>query len=210
MKDLRNLPPEVLTRVGDSPLVATTVASSLQEVRLARVELRADGDSATVEGYATIYDYPYHVAGGPPFGWTETIALGAAKRSVAERDDVKLYYNHDGPVLARTKAGTLTLESDDIGLRVAGELDLRREAARDLRFALERGDVDEMSFAFRALRQEWNDDYTTRTITELKLYDVSVVDFPANPATVAQVRGDSKPAERKGMSLSLARAILAA
>ncbi len=208
MNDLRNLPDPVIERVGDSPLVAVRACGDLQERRLAKVELRADGDTASVYGYATVYDYPYDVAGGPPWGWTETIASGAATKSVRVKDDVKLYYNHAGPVLARTKGGTLHLESDDIGLKVEGELDLRREPARDLRFALERGDVDEMSFAFRALRQEWNDDYTERSITELKLYDVSVVDFPANPATVAQVRGDSEPA-RAHFSLALARELAA-
>ena len=55
-----------------------------------------DGGTAIVDGYATIYDYAYDVAGGPPYGWTETITAGAADRSVTERDDTRLLFNHDG------------------------------------------------------------------------------------------------------------------
>ena len=75
----------------------------------------------------------------------------------------------------------------------------------DIVAAMRRGDLDEMSFAFRVLRQEWNSDYTERFITEVKLFDVSLVTFPANPATVAQVRNESPPAAA-GISLDLARA----
>jgi phage head maturation protease len=64
-----------------------------------------------------------------------------------------------------------------------------------------------MSFAFKAVRQSFDTKTEVRTINELKLYDVSVVTFPANPATVAQMRtdepaGDTPPA---GRSLALAR-----
>ena len=44
--------------------------------------------------------------------------------------------------------------------------------------------LDAMSWAFQALRQEWNKDYTERRIIEAKAFDQSVVSFPANPATV--------------------------
>jgi phage head maturation protease len=53
---------------------------------------------------------------------------------------------------------------------------------------MERGDLDEMSFAFQVIRQEWSPDYTQRDITEVKLFDVSVVTYPANPATSVGLR----------------------
>jgi HK97 family phage prohead protease len=70
--------------------------------------------------------------------------------------------------------------------------------------AIRRGDIDEMSFAFRAMRQEWNDDYTERIITEVRLFDVSAVTYPANPATLITARGSDEP--RRGYPLSLALA----
>ena len=124
------------------------------------------------------------------------MARGAAAESVRSNDDVRLLVNHDGITLARTRSGTLELHSDDTGLFVRAPLDRKSPTVQSLTSAMERGDMDEMSFAFRALDQEWNDDYTERRINEVKLYDVSVVTFPANPATVAQLRNGRPPPVR--------------
>lgn len=177
---------------------------------LSRVEIRMDDDTPVLDGYATVYDYRYDVAGGPEMnGFTELVARGAAKKS-AEEADVRLLVNHGGVALARTKSGTMTLESDDIGLRVRAELDPANPVVAELRSAMDRGDMDEMSFAFRAINDEWSPDYRERTIREVKLFDVSVVTFPANPATVAQLRDSTEPVEStttepSGRSLALAR-----
>jgi HK97 family phage prohead protease len=96
-------------------------------------------------------------------------------------------------------------------------LDLRNPRVQELQSAMDRGDVDEMSFAFRVTRQEWNADYTERVIREFDLgvqgSDVSVVTNPANPATVAVLRqSEAVTAElraaRRGMSLDMARAFV--
>lgn len=182
-----------------------------REVRqLAKLEVRStDGGAVAISGYATVYNYPYSIAGGPDAGgFTETISRGAAAKS-AQEADVRLLVDHTGVPLARTKSGTLTLESDDIGLRVSAELDPSNPLAAQVRSAMERGDLDQMSFAFKVLRDEWSADYTKRTISEVKLYDVSLVTFPANPATVAKLRADDDvetvETARTGRSLALAR-----
>lgn len=176
------------------------------------LELRMADDSGNpvLTGYALVYDTRYDIGGGPESGgFTEVIARGAATKSAKEAD-VKLLVNHGGVPLARSKSGTLTLESDDIGLRVSAELDPANPVVAELRSAMSRGDMDEMSFAFRAVNQDWSDDYEVRTIRELKLFDVSVVTFPANPATVAQLRESTDVVESaatlpSGRSLALAR-----
>ena len=101
----------------------------------------------------------------------------------------------------------MTLESDDIGLRVTAELDPMNPLSASLRSAMERGDMDQMSFAFRVLRDEWNSDYSERKIYELKLFDVSMVTYPANPATVAKVRSDDTQDSEKatGRSVEMAK-----
>ncbi|MFZ4434763.1 MAG: HK97 family phage prohead protease [Microthrixaceae bacterium] len=181
--------------------------------RISKLELRTDEATGNpvLEGYATVYDYRYDLAGGPDAGgFTEVIARGATAKS-AQEADVRLLVNHDGIPLARTKSGTLSLESDDIGLKVRAELDPANPVAAEVRSAMERGDMDQMSFAFKVLRQEWSEDYTLRTISEVKLYDVSVVTYPANPATVVKLRSDDdqpEQAEQKpaaGRSLAMAR-----
>lgn len=217
--DLRNLPEPVLERLargfGDDFLTTRhrgfdiTYRGRVLEHRANRqVEVRRteDGDPEIV-GYATVYEVPYEVMGGPPWGWTETIARGAADKSVREQDEVYLFFDHEGLPLSATKAGTLTLASDQLGLYNESTPDTRSAWSMEIVNRLERRELDAMSFAFRATQQSWNDDYTERTITEVKLYDVSVVSFPANPATVVQLRGDrpTDPASH-GLSLSLARA----
>jgi HK97 family phage prohead protease len=199
MRDYRNLPDAVTDRLDadlEGKLSATVNSGDRAEARAAfPVELRADVDSGApvLDGYATVYDTWYDVAGGPDngVGWREMFASGSTSKSVAERDDVRLLINHEGTPLARTRSGTLRLESDTTGLRAEAVLDPTSPTVQSLVSALDREDVDEMSLAFRAVRQEWNDDYTERIIREAQIFDVSVVTYPANPATVAQIRGDS-------------------
>jgi len=157
---------------------------------MATVETRK-GDSETsgvdITGYASVTGEPYTVT--DMLGeYQETIEVGAFKKTLADNDDVRFLYNHEGMPLARSKSGTLRLAEDDTGLKVDASLDMRSSASNALVVAIERGDVDEMSFSFRVMRQEWNDDYTERWIREVKLYDVSAVTFPANPATSVKMR----------------------
>jgi HK97 family phage prohead protease len=100
-----------------------------------------------------------------------------------------LLINHEGLPLARTKNGTLLLTEDEVGLRFDAELPDTTEA-KDLYTLIERGDVDQMSFAFRVIRQKWNSDRTERTLTEVSLADgdVSVVTYPAYPTTSVEAR----------------------
>ncbi len=77
-----------------------------------------------------------------------------------------------------------------LGLRVEAQLDGNDPDVRAIMPKMLRGDLDEMSFAFRVNDQVWANDFTDRTITEVNLSrgDVSVVSFGANPATVAALR----------------------
>ncbi|MFC9966328.1 HK97 family phage prohead protease [Nocardia ignorata] len=154
-------------------------------------EFRKAGDSLRLRGYASVFDAPYEVYGGPPMGWSETIDRGAFDVTLSEKPDLHLLINHEGMPLARTKSGTLRLSTDKKGLLVDADLDRSDPDVQRLEAKMARGDMDEMSFAFRVKRQEWNDDETDRRITEVSLHkgDVSVVNFGANPATSAQLRG---------------------
>jgi HK97 family phage prohead protease len=187
------------------------------------MEMRAtsDGTTADFRGYACAYDFWYEVAGGPEYGgWMEMVAAGAGTRTLNAKPSVVLLLNHDGIPLARTTSGTMTLEENKKGLlALAPALDLRNPKVQEANSALDRKDVDAMSFAFRVTRQEWNEDYTERIIREYDLNivgsDVSIVTYPANPATVAQVRSaahidelrSNAAAAAPAMSLAHLRAI---
>lgn len=192
--DVKSLPTEVSERLAaaDVDALVVTRKGRTEEARRAQIELREEDDGTfSIEGYASTTEVPYDVAGGAPYGWAEVIARGAFKKALAERDDVRLLINHDGVPLARTKSGTLMLKEDEVGLYMRADgLDMTNPAVQELRSAMQRGDLDEMSFAFRATRQEWNADYTERRITEARLFDVSVVTYPANDATAVAIVDD--------------------
>ena len=159
----------------------------LRDFTVSDLEIRADeGDTPTLEGVASVVDTPYMVR--DMFGeFSETIVKGAFNKTLKERDDVRLLVNHEGVPLARTKSKTLTLRTTP-DLTASAKLDPANPTVQEIRSAMDRGDLDQMSIAMRVMRQEWNEDYTDRRILEAKLYDVSVVTFPASPTTSAQMR----------------------
>jgi HK97 family phage prohead protease len=145
---------------------------------------QADDGTMRMAGYAAVFNEP-----SVPLPFIEKIAPGAFRKTLSETPDVRLLVNHEGLPMARTKNGTLRLSEDDKGLYFEAELANTQEA-RDLYTLVERGDVDQMSFAFRVIRQKWNDDRTERSLTEVSLADgdVSIVTYPAYPATSVEAR----------------------
>lgn len=149
------------------------------------VETRQEDDGKMrLSGYAAVFNDP-----SVPLPFSERIAPGAFRKTLSETPDVRLLINHEGLPLARTKNSTLALSEDEVGLRFDAELPDTSEA-RDLYTLIQRGDVDQMSFAFRVIRQKWNSDRTERTLTEVSLADgdVSVVTYPAYPTTTVEAR----------------------
>ena len=149
------------------------------------VETRQEDDGKMrLSGYAAVFN-----DASVPLPFRERIAPGAFRKTLSETPDVRLLINHEGLPLARTKNETLVLSEDEVGLRFDAELPDTSEA-RDLYTLIERGDVDQMSFAFRVIRQKWNSDRTERTLTEVSLSDgdVSVVTYPAYPTTTVEAR----------------------
>ncbi|WP_438478965.1 HK97 family phage prohead protease [Streptomyces asiaticus] len=158
-----------------------------------QLEVRAKpGASGTssISGYASVTEEPFEM-----WDWygsyAEVVRTGAFTKTLGEHPQVQLLLNHGGLAMAYTKAGTLRLAEDSTGLHMEADVNATRSDVQDMLAALEDGDVDEMSFAFRVTRQQWSPDYDQRDILEVDLHrgDVSVVNFGANPATsVSAVR----------------------
>jgi len=147
-----------------------------------------DKDTLLFTGYASVFNKGYGVR-DQQGAYTETIKPGAFKKTLQEQDDVRFLVNHDGIPLARTSSGTLQLEEDDYGLFVRAELDPANPTVAEIASAMKRGDLNEMSFAFAAIRDEFDATGENRSVTEAKLFDVSVVTYPANPWAGAKLRG---------------------
>jgi HK97 family phage prohead protease len=149
------------------------------------VEARqADDGTMRISGYAAVFN-----DSSVPLPFVERIAPGAFRKTLTETPDVRLLINHEGLPLARTKNGTLTLTEDSRGLYMDAVIADTQEG-RDLYTLIQRGDMDQMSFAFRVIRQKWNEGRTERLLTELSLADgdVSVVTYPAYPTTSVEAR----------------------
>ena len=177
------------------------------------VEARqAEDGTMRISGYAAVFN-----DSSVPLPFVERIAPGAFRKTLTETPDVRLLINHEGLPLARTKNGTLTLTEDSRGLYMDAVIADTQEG-RDLYTLIQRGDMDQMSFAFRVIRQKWNEGRTERLLTELSLADgdVSVVTYPAYPTTSVEAREHLKRAiqaikegrEVTGESLIVIQAIL--
>jgi HK97 family phage prohead protease len=174
-----------------------------------KFELRElDGSNGmTFTGYAAVFDSP-----SQPLPFIERIAPGAFKRSLSARNDIKLLWNHEtGTVLGSTRAGTLRLEEDSVGLRVTADLP-DTQAGRDAAYLIRRGDVDSMSFGFSVPKggDEWVSE-NERVLRSVRLIETSVVAFPAYESTAGTttVRGLDKTARRASVDAdALADAML--
>jgi uncharacterized protein len=156
----------------------------------ADLELRETSDGAVrFSGYASVTEHEYEVG-----DFTEVIARQAFKRTLSEDPHVVLLINHgdggSGLPLASTRSGTLTLSEDVRGLRVDADLNPDDPDAALVIPKMRRKDVEEMSFAFRATDQAWNEDYSHRTIKSVAMHrgDVSIVTMGANPATTSTIQ----------------------
>ena len=179
LKDADVEPPDL--RAGPMP-VREERSFSLREMRVI-----GDDGQRKIVGYAAVFDQ----LSVELWGFYEKIQPGAFTKTIQEAD-VRGLWNHDSNyVLGRTKSGTLTLREDPIGLGIE-ILPPDTQWARDLMVTIDRGDVDQMSFAFQVMRDHWEtvDDKLVRTLEEVALYDVSPVTFPAYPQTTVQVRED--------------------
>lgn len=131
--------------------------------------------------------------------YDEIIRAGALDD--ADLSDVKFLINHNTMMipLARSQAGkddsTMKFTVDKKGMDISVNIDSERNAdAKSLNSAVERGDLDGMSFMFTIDGQEWEgleSDHPTRTITKIgKVFEVSAVTFPAYADTELSTRSE--------------------
>ena len=145
-------------------------------------EERKEGAEPTyiVEGYASTFD-PYLLYEWDGDQYFERIEPTAFEST--DTSDIIMQYDHAGMVMARTSNNTLSVYTDDHGLKVRADLS-KTAQARDLYEAIAAGLITKMSFAFTVDAEEFDEATNTRVIQHIKkLYDVSAVSYPANPGT---------------------------
>lgn len=166
----------------------------MKETRLSelKAETRADtaaaSESLILWGRPIVYDQPTTIH-DPAGDYIEIIKRGALDG--ADLSDVRLLYNHDlGKIpLARTPK-TMELKTGTAGLELTATLPDTQEA-KGVYEAVKRGDLDGMSFCFTVPKggDSYDPKTNTRTITKIaKVYECSVVPYPAYPQTSVEAR----------------------
>lgn len=147
----------------------------------------ADDGALYIEGYFAVFDSPYPLWDGAE----EVVKPGAFAGCLGQ--DVRALANHDTTlVLGRTKAGTLELREDDVGLW--GKVKINRDDAdaMNLYARVQRGDVDQCSFGFDIREETFVDLGDGKCRWEINkvdpLFEVSVCTFPAYEATTVSAR----------------------
>lgn len=156
-----------------------------------KIEKREDGTRKIV-GHAAVFNQLSEDLGG----FREQLAPGAFADAI-KTDDVRALFNHNPDfILGRNLSGTLRLKEDSRGLAI--EIDPPdTQVARDLMISMDRGDISQMSFGFsvRPNGQNWAKDdngQVVRTLTKVRLFDVSPVVYPAYPQTDVAMRSMSE------------------
>ncbi len=166
----------------------------MKEIRVCeiRAEAPAGAESLTLEGMPIVYDQPTTI-NDPAGQYIEIIRRGALDG--ADISDARLLYNHDlnKVPLARTPK-TMQLLKDPAGLKMVATLPDTTDA-KSVHTAVLRGDLSGMSFAFKV--PEGGDSYNaatnTREILKIeKIYEISVVPFPAYPQASVEARAAMK------------------
>jgi hypothetical protein len=152
-----------------------------------KIEKRGDTNAPVITGHAAVFNTLTDI-----WWYREKIAPGAFKKTL-KTSDTRALFNHDmNYLLGRSSNKTLTMEEDEKGLAV--EINPPdTQLIRDIVLTpMERGDLNQMSFAFMVTDEEWEEkkgEVPIRTIKEVDpLIDVSVVSLPAYPTTDAKVR----------------------
>lgn len=150
-------------------------------------EFRAvEGEGRKIEAYFAVFGDVYEMYPG----LTESIDPHAFDEAL--NDDIRCLIDHDtAKVLGRTKAGTFSLSVDNYGLKGVVEINPDDQEAMNLYARVQRGDVNQCSFGFDILDEETEarpNGGQHWTIKKVKLYEGSVVTFPAYEKTEALAR----------------------
>lgn len=179
-------------------------------------ELRADGDDAldgnTLVGYGAVFGSTVLIDSWEGC-FNETINRGAFKKSLSERTPVMQFDHGHHPMVGSIPIGSFDqLREDDNGLYVQAPLH-DNWLVQPVRDAIKSGSIPGMSFRFSVVKEEWRtaagellteqDEISrllwassadlpstilSRSLLELKLYEVGPVVFPAYPETEVGVR----------------------
>jgi len=143
--------------------------------------LKELSDSGTFAGYASVF--------GKKDLENEIVEAGAFKRTLDHnKGRFPLLWQHKKDEVI----GEVEASEDLKGLHVKGRLSMGVTRAKDAYALMKDGVIRGMSIGFRTIQDSWEKSTGARHLKELRLHEVSLVTFAANPhATVTSIKAVS-------------------
>jgi HK97 family phage prohead protease len=144
-----------------------------KEIRSFALEIRATGENGEVEGYGSVFDVVD--------SYDDVIAKGAFVKSMNEHRAAgtmpAMLWQHDPdhPIGVWTEVA-----EDSVGLKVKGRLAMTTVKGREAYELMKMGAINGLSIGFMSKNWNYDKESDIRTLTEVDLWEVSLVTFPAN------------------------------
>lgn len=185
-----------------------------REIRSYVLQIKAVGEDGTVEGYGSVF--------GVRDNYDDVIAPGAYLASLAAHKAAgtmpAMLWQHD----ATAPIGVwLEMVEDEKGLRIKGKLALDTVKGAEAYALLKMGALNGLSIGFVSKQWTYDRETDVRTLTEVDLWEVSLVTFPANEkaritgvkaadvAGIKTIRQAEQALRDAGFSADTAKAFLA-
>jgi HK97 family phage prohead protease len=145
-----------------------------REVRYCALEARATGEDGTVEGYGSVF--------GVKDSYADVVAAGAfteslkAHKKAGTMPAMLWQHNGDEPIGVWDE-----MVEDAKGLKIKGRMALDTVRGREAYALLKMGALNGLSIGFLTKQSDFDRETNVRTVTEVDLWEVSLVTFPANP-----------------------------
>jgi len=143
-------------------------------------EVKATEDGRKIKGYGSVF--------GNVDAYGDAIAPGAFAASLSAHDErgtspaMLWQHNPDWPI-----GKWIKMAEDERGLAVEGEL-ADTTQARDVGALVRMGAISGASIGFMTKKSQMDEKTGIRTLTEIDLWEVSLVTFPANEAARIEAR----------------------
>lgn len=139
------------------------------EIKNLSLEVKDLHDDGTFSGYGSVF--------GVVDSYSDVVVKGAFKRTIRNNKNIKLLWQHD----TREPIGIFTtIKEDEHGLYVEGKLAMDVQRGREAFSLMKMDAVNGLSIGFSTLVEEYDAKQAVRFLKEIKLYEISVVTFPAN------------------------------
>jgi uncharacterized protein len=141
-------------------------------------EVKAEDDTRTIEGFGSVFNNTD--------SYNDIVMPGAFAKTIKGRKPVMLWqHDSDEPIGVWD-----VVEEQDRGLYVKGRI-LETSMGNDAYTLVKAGAISGLSIGYSPVKWETDDTKGVRKLTEVKLYEVSLVTFPANEkAKITRVKSE--------------------